>query len=155
MGITPEVNPPVRSCVVNLKMAVSCPHSCRKVTAGVSDRDKHADSISQLNGNRKSATPFFPTEQYANKLLPTCPCGVTPCADPSLALAAVGRRAGRAEPRPHRATVCGPEHRNKTSTLTVAGFLLCFAFLLLRHVSEPVSQTVKSRKAAEALREGR
>lgn len=71
-------------------MAVCCLHSRWKVTAVMSNRDKHADSISQLNGNRKSEIPFFLTEEYANKLLPTCPCGVPPCADPSLARAACG-----------------------------------------------------------------
>lgn len=69
---------------------------CLKVTDILSYRDKHADRISQLNCNRKSATPFL-AEDYANKLLPTGPRGIPPHPDPSLPRTAAGpvNRTGR------------------------------------------------------------
>lgn len=78
----------------------------------MSDRDKHADSSSQLNGKRKSAPPFFfsPTEDYANKLSPTCPCAHPSLAPAQLWASATGLTTA------HRALEC----RNKTNMLTVA-----------------------------------
>ena len=98
-------------CAVTGKSPPSCPI------------ETNADRISQLNGDRKSATPFFLTEEYANKLLPTCPCGVPPCADPSLARAAVGRwsRTGRGRNRIEPRRVA---HNSATRKHANRGFLL-------------------------------
>ena len=52
-----------------------CLQSSLKVTDILSNGDKRADRLVQLNCNRNSVTPS-PTEDYANKLLPTVLCGM-------------------------------------------------------------------------------